>query len=1469
MAFDQNSFPKELRPLNVARTVADEPRIALATTTGRNPDGLFPNLALEVNSPNSIPVFYPSTVAEAGLVGVGYGNAMSGVPTWRPRIPVPVGHPGMNTAVAVGIGYSPNLGGRLGGNAVDLVSSSTTTSASGPSVCNFNMSNRVVGNGLDHGVNDMAVRFGYNPNLGNKVSGNVANQTGNDLTSGYGNNANFGNRVGGNGTDQASDDGGDDSVSGKKVKLLCSFGGKILPRPSDGMLRYVGGQTRIISVRRDVSFSELVQKMLDTYGQPVVIKYQLPDEDLDALVSVSCADDLDNMKDEYGKLVERSPDGSAKLRVFLFSASEVDPSSVVQFGDLHNSEQRYVDAVNGIMDGVGGGIMRKESMTSATSTQNSDFSGTDIVDSSIPGQGDTTGPPSAGKLSPKGDSATSHDNSTRLVIVDPNPAVYSEVSTVPLGIPVVKSAPPQTSPSQPECELERSVPVTVSQQQVGLQQPGIGIPSTAPYLQTYVGPRQEVMNRADHLQLPPQMGFPNAHLLGTASPVYTQQQFCDSVAGITQHHFIPAVHMTMTPSSSHVNIRPNVLQPLMQPQQTRLDHYVDESTFVPRVVQFPTEQSYNSYQVQVPSPVVGGAYGWHQVPPPEHVIFHDGLVSHQQVMYPEKSQRLEDCYMCQRALPHTHSDTLVQVHRDSGGSPVSDSNSTYHSPRLEDNLRAQPMNMVMVSGALAEGNFGQGVEARLRVQGQVDPLVGTSHSEVTGISQISEGTRENETMNLQQVDLPMISAPHGVIRRGGDVQSPNSAFMVAIPQRCQDDAVQQHSAPFQYQVKQENLVNDPFNQDVPLVGGAPVQTSEYLVHESPTAYPNKFPGVIPKEDNVDTCIAYDHLRQIDGRMETLRISPTEVYVNNEHGKSPIDTPRVEDSFDHKAPQVGGREVTLDNTVGRSHFKPTEVVASSPAEVSHGYNSQPVEFFEAAQPSMWGNPESYPQSRVGFHPQDAYEFNYGNPVVSTHITNGIQPPAEWKDENLRLQPKMVPNDVDGVTSNDAVPQDSSNSLFSNQDPWSLSHDTHLPPKPTKIQLRKEPFTELRMDDGGQQSLGNLNRDLSSEPAQSSKGSAEEQIKQELQAVAEGVAACVFQSSSPSNPDLHDKDEYAYQSNQDEDVQNNTAGMQNRAKVEDVKTKFRDKANLGFPVSDSRGRLQIIKNSDLEERRELGSGTFGTVYHGKWRGTDVAIKRINDRCFAGKPSEQERMREDFWNEAIKLADLHHPNVVAFYGVVLDGPGGSVATVTEYMVNGSLRNALQKNEKSLDKRKRLLIAMDVAFGMEYLHEKNIVHFDLKSDNLLVNLRDPHRPICKVGDLGLSKVKCHTLISGGVRGTLPWMAPELLNGGSSLVSEKVDVFSFGIVLWELLTGDEPYADLHYGAIIGGIVSNTLRPPVPDSCDPEWKSLMERCWSSEPTERLNFTEIANELRAMTAKIPPKGQSQPQQPPSTQPQIQK
>ncbi|XWS73027.1 hypothetical protein CRYUN_Cryun02cG0090700 [Craigia yunnanensis] len=1407
MAFDQNSIQKDLRLLDVARTVTEEPRIAAAVTatsnaTGRNIEGFFPNTSWEAGSPSSMPVFYPAIVPGAGFVGLGYENAVPlapGVPAWRPHMPVPVTveHPSMNPGV--GFGYNPNLSNMVVANAVDQVSSDLVA-AHGYSP---SLGNRGSGNGSDQVSNDMApTGFGHCSNMGNRGSGNGSDQSSNELIGGLGYKPNLGLRSNGSGADQVSDEGGDDSVSKKKVKFLCSFGGKILPRPSDRMLRYVGGQTRIISLRRDVSFNEFVRKMVDTYGQPVVIKYQLPDEDLDALVSISCSDDLDNMMDEYEKVVERSSDGSAKLRVFLFSASELDPSGMVQFGDLHDNGQKYVEAVNGIMDGASGGIMQKESIPSVASTQNSDFSGTEAVDSIGAGQGDVCGLPSTNMLLPSGNSATSHDTAPKMMAVDPNPAVYADASAVHLGIPVIKSG-PQTLSSQPEVESERMVPLTSTQQQLGydLQQH---------YASTYIDPRCEVMNRTDYVHLAPQMGFSNPKLVGNTGSLFSQQQFPDNA---TLHQFIPALHMTMTPSTSNVGIRPAVVQPLLQPQQTPLERNPDENAFGTRVVQLPADQSHNFYQAHIPSAMVGGGYAWHHIPQTEHVVFSDGSLPRHQVTIPEKIPKIEDCFLCQKALPHAHSDPLKQDQRDSGVTPLVNTNSIYHSLHPEDAMRISSLNRVVVTGPLGDGIAEQG--AGVRQLGHIDHQVGGLQSEAVGLSQGLDAQNEHErniSPRTDNSDHPRIPVSQSLMGLAAESQSP-------------------YVLPTQYQFKQE----------VQHAGAIGIQASEQPVHEASRDYHGKIPAV-PKEDIVDP----NHLIPIDGMMENLRIS-------NEQSNSPVDIGRKEDILDERSPQITGREVLLDNRF-----------------------SKPIDSNEMV---ILGNVVKHAQPKVGVQSLDSVEVRYGNPPFS-----GFES-AHKLDDVSWMQQKIVQNDTEPASLNANTQTsfspsnrggdvlDSSNSLFSNQDPWNLRQDTHFPPpRPNKIQTKRERLatrdhfgenqavisgeSNIQLEDEVYQPLSHLNKNFSSDHTQSTKGSAEELIKKELQAVAEGVATSVFQLSTPSNPDIPaEVNASGYEGNQDTDVSTSDIERQHKAKFEEIKTKQPDRTNFGFRVSDGIGRLQIIKNSDLEELQELGSGTFGTVYHGKWRGTDIAIKRINDRCFAGKPSEQERMIDDFWNEAIKLADLHHPNVVAFYGVVLDGPGGSVATVTEYMVNGSLRNALQKNERNLDKRKRFLIALDVAFGMEYLHGKNIVHFDLKSDNLLVNLRDPHRPICKVGDLGLSKVKCQTLISGGVRGTLPWMAPELLNGSSSLVSEKVDVFSFGIVMWELLTREEPYADLHYGAIIGGIVSNTLRPPVPESCDPEWRSLMERCWSSEPSERPNFTEIANELRSMAAKIPPKGQN--------------
>lgn len=132
-----------------------------------------------------------------------------------------------------------------------------------------------------------------------------------------------------------------------RVKFMCSYGGKIWPRPNDGQLRYVGGDNHLITVNRDITYAELMLKMMDIYNQVYSIKYKLPEEDLDALVSVSSDEDLRNMMEEYDKL--EASDGSQRLRLFLFSGVDYDSTHVNDsMGDPRHTDLRYVNAVNGI-----------------------------------------------------------------------------------------------------------------------------------------------------------------------------------------------------------------------------------------------------------------------------------------------------------------------------------------------------------------------------------------------------------------------------------------------------------------------------------------------------------------------------------------------------------------------------------------------------------------------------------------------------------------------------------------------------------------------------------------------------------------------------------------------------------------------------------------------------------------------------------------------------------------------------------------------------------------------------------------------------------------------------------------------------------------------------------------------------------------------------------------------------------------
>ncbi|KAG2312505.1 hypothetical protein Bca4012_027050 [Brassica carinata] len=128
-----------------------------------------------------------------------------------------------------------------------------------------------------------------------------------------------------------------------KVKFMTSFGGKILPRPSDGLLKYVGGETRVIAVSPDITFAELNKKLTEITENDVVLKYQIIPEDLDALVSVKSDEDLKHMMDEYNR--HEAP----KLRTFLFPANPLVLENQLGLIEAQTLEQRYIEAVNGIL----------------------------------------------------------------------------------------------------------------------------------------------------------------------------------------------------------------------------------------------------------------------------------------------------------------------------------------------------------------------------------------------------------------------------------------------------------------------------------------------------------------------------------------------------------------------------------------------------------------------------------------------------------------------------------------------------------------------------------------------------------------------------------------------------------------------------------------------------------------------------------------------------------------------------------------------------------------------------------------------------------------------------------------------------------------------------------------------------------------------------------------------------------------
>ncbi|KAF5469400.1 hypothetical protein F2P56_013479 [Juglans regia] len=249
--------------------------------------------------------------------------------------------------------------------------------------------------------------------------------------------------------------------------------------------------------------------------------------------------------------------------------------------------------------------------------------------------------------------------------------------------------------------------------------------------------------------------------------------------------------------------------------------------------------------------------------------------------------------------------------------------------------------------------------------------------------------------------------------------------------------------------------------------------------------------------------------------------------------------------------------------------------------------------------------------------------------------------------------------------------------------------------------------------------------------------------------------------------------------------------------------------------------------------FAQGAFGKLYRGTYNGEDVAIK-ILERP-ENNPEKAQLMEQQFQQEVMMLATLKHLNIVRFIGGCRKPMVWCI--VTEYAKGGSVRQFLTKrHNRAVPLKLAVKQALDVARGMAYVHGLGLIHRDLKSDNLLINADKS----IKIADFGVARIEVQTEGMTPETGTYRWMAPEMIQHRP--YTQKVDVYSFGIVLWELITGLLPFQNMTAVQAAFAVVNKGVRPVIPNDCLPILSEIMTRCWDANPDVRPPFTEVVRML---------------------------
>jgi len=254
-------------------------------------------------------------------------------------------------------------------------------------------------------------------------------------------------------------------------------------------------------------------------------------------------------------------------------------------------------------------------------------------------------------------------------------------------------------------------------------------------------------------------------------------------------------------------------------------------------------------------------------------------------------------------------------------------------------------------------------------------------------------------------------------------------------------------------------------------------------------------------------------------------------------------------------------------------------------------------------------------------------------------------------------------------------------------------------------------------------------------------------------------------------------------------------------------------------------------EIQFQKRIGRGTAGTTYLAKWSGQEVAVK----------VAAITEMGLDGWKTEVKsLQRLHHPNVIRLLGSVYHESPLTYCLVLEYCPAGDLSNALKK---PTPKNFWFRVALDMAHGLSYLHSRKLIHRDIKPANVLLDGTVANGTFtAKLADFGLA-----TYSEGGnptaETGTYRWMAPETIR--HEPYSELADVFSLGVVLWQLVTREDPFCDISPIEAAGKVALECARPPFPKGTPQKIADLVKTCWAETPSERPTTSELGEAIQKL------------------------